>query len=51
LVAHALAVFAETSAPFVRRLGESGINGLYYSSKWANRNKLPAEEYRRLAGP
>ena len=50
-VAQALAVFAETFAPFVRRLGESGIDGLYYSSKWANRNKLPAEEYRRLARP
>jgi uroporphyrinogen decarboxylase len=50
-VAQALAVFAETFAPFVRRLGEVGIDGLYFSSKWANRHKLPAEEYRRLARP
>jgi uroporphyrinogen decarboxylase len=50
-VAHALAVFAETFAPFVRRLGGCGIDGIYYSSKWANRHKLPAEEYRRLARP
>ena len=50
-VAQALAVFAETFAPFVRRLGEVGIDGLYFSSKWCNRFKLPADEYRRLARP
>ena len=50
-VAAGLAVFAETFVPFVRRLPDCGIDGIYFSAKWSNRFKLPAEEYRRLARP
>jgi uroporphyrinogen decarboxylase len=45
----ALAVFAETFAPFVRKLAECGIDGLYFSTKWVNSGKLSSEDYRRLA--
>lgn len=50
-VTAALAMFAETFAPFVRRLCEVGIDGIYFSTMWANRFKLPADEYLRLARP
>lgn len=48
-VGAALATFAATFAPFVRRLAELGIDGLYFSTKWANRHKLSAAAYRALA--
>jgi len=49
-VEQALGVFAETFVPFVAQLGALGVDGIYFSTKWANRHKLPAADYMRLAG-
>ncbi len=49
-VRFAFGVFADTFAAFVRRVVEAGVDGIYFSTKWANDNKLPAETYRDLAG-
>ena len=48
-VRHALSVFAETFAPFVRKLSASGIDGIYFSSKWVNGDPISNDAYRRLA--
>lgn len=47
-VERALAAFAETFAAFVRELPRRGVDGLYFSTKWANDMKLSPEQYRRL---
>lgn len=47
----ALGVFAETFAPFVGRLAQHGVDGIYFSTKWVNANKLSAADYARLARP
>jgi uroporphyrinogen decarboxylase len=47
----ALAAFAETFAAFVRELARRGVDGIYFSTKWANGVKLTAEQYRRLVTP
>lgn len=50
-VATALASFAETFAAFVRKLDELGIDGIYFSTKWANDQKLTARQYDSLVRP
>ena len=47
-VGHALSVFSETMKPFVARLVELGIDGIFFSTKWANGAKLSPKAYRRL---
>lgn len=47
----ALAVFAETFAALVRELARRGVDGIYFSTKWANDVKLTPEQYRRLVRP
>ena len=49
-VRHGLSVFAESLAPFVRKLTTLGIDGIYFSSKWVN-GKITADQYRDLAMP
>lgn len=50
-VRHGLSVFAETFAPFVRKLASSGVDGIFFSSKWVNRQPITAWQYRNLAAP
>lgn len=47
-VRHAVEVFTETFVPFVRKVAASGVDGIYFSTKWANHRKLAPETYRRL---
>lgn len=47
-VGHALSVFSETLKPFVAKLVEFGVDGIYFSTKWANGAKLSPKAYRRL---
>lgn len=47
-VGHALSVFSETLKPFVSKLVEFGVDGIFFSTKWANAAKLTPAEYRRL---
>ena len=48
-VRHALSVFAESFAPFVRKLASTGIDGIYFSSKWVNNDPITTRQYRDLA--
>ena len=41
----ALAAFAETFAAFVAALPALGVDGLFFSTKWANDSKLSSELY------
>jgi uroporphyrinogen decarboxylase len=50
-VRSALAAFADTFERFVRDLVAEGVDGIYFSTKWANRRKLGPEAYARLARP
>lgn len=50
-VAYGLSVFAETLAPFVRKLVEFGVDGIFFSTKWVNGAKLTPTEFRKLAMP
>ena len=50
-VAAALSVFAETYIPFIELVVKRGVDGIYFSTKWANAHRLPEETYRRLARP
>lgn len=47
----ALGAFAETFAALVRELPKHGVDGIYFSTKWANDAKLTSEQYRRLVKP
>jgi uroporphyrinogen decarboxylase len=47
----AMQAFAETFAAFVRRLPALGVDGIFFSTKWANNLKLTPEQYRRLVRP
>jgi uroporphyrinogen decarboxylase len=47
----ALAAIAETFAAFVRRLVAEGVDGIFFSTKWANNLKLTPEQYGRLVRP
>jgi uroporphyrinogen decarboxylase len=46
-----LAAIADTFARFVRQLVEDGVDGIFFSTKWANNVKLTAEQYSRLVRP
>ena len=50
-LAVALAAIAETFASFVRQLVAEGIDGIFFSTKWANNIKLTPEQYQRLVRP
>ena len=47
----ALSSIADTFARFVRLLVAEGVDGIYFSTKWANNMKLTAEQYGRLVRP
>jgi uroporphyrinogen decarboxylase len=47
----ALGVMAETFAAFVRELVSAGVDGIYFSTKWANDRKLTRDQYERLVRP
>lgn len=47
-VGYALSVFSETMKPFVASLVKSGVDGIFFSTKWANGAKLDPKAYRRL---
>ncbi len=47
----ALAAIAETFSRFVRRLVAEGVDGIFFSTKWANDFKLDAGQYSRLVRP
>lgn len=44
-----LAAIAATFIPFVRALVAEGVDGIYFSTKWANARRLEAAAYARLA--
>jgi uroporphyrinogen decarboxylase len=50
-VASALDAIAETCAHFVRALVADRIDGIFFSTKWANDRKLPGDRYARLVRP
>ncbi|WP_439598608.1 uroporphyrinogen decarboxylase family protein [Falsiroseomonas sp.] len=50
-VASALAVFTETFVPFIEEVVRRGVDGIYFSTKWANAHRLTEPQYRRLARP
>ncbi|MBE9606610.1 hypothetical protein IAI18_17230 [Acetobacteraceae bacterium H6797] len=50
-VAAGLATFAETFIPFVKAVVAEGVEGIYFSTKWANKHRIPVETYNRLARP
>ena len=43
-----LAAIADTFARFVALLPAEGVDGIYFSTKWANDRKLPPGSYQRL---
>ena len=47
----ALAAIAETFARFVGRLVDEGVDGIFFSTKWANNVKLTPAQYQRLVRP
>jgi uroporphyrinogen decarboxylase len=46
-----LAAISETFEGFMGKLLGAGIDGIYFSTKWANSKKMTAKEYRDLALP
>lgn len=50
-ITHALEVFAETFAPFVQKLVDMGVDGVFYSTKWTSAGRLAANDYRKLCAP
>jgi len=50
-VEEGLAAIADTFARFVKVLVTEGVDGLFFSTKWANNVKLTAEQYQRLVRP
>lgn len=47
----ALAAIADTFARFVARLVDEGVDGIFFSTKWANDVKLTPDQYQRLVRP
>lgn len=47
----ALAAIADTFARFVRRLVDEGVDGVFFSTKWANDVRLTPAQYARLVRP
>jgi len=50
-VESALAAIADTFARFVHALVAEGVDGIFFSTKWANNVKLTAAQYQRLVRP
>lgn len=50
-IAAALDAISDTYARFVRELVATGIDGIYFSTKWANNVKLTSEQYQKLVRP
>lgn len=50
-VESALAAIADTFARFVGRLVDEGVDGIFFSTKWANNVKLTPAQYQRLVRP
>lgn len=46
-----LAAIADTFARFMKQLVAEGVDGIYFSTKWANNIKLSASQYQRLVRP
>lgn len=46
-----LAAIADTFERFVKKLVSEGVDGIYFSTKWANNVKLSSEQYQRLVRP
>jgi uroporphyrinogen decarboxylase len=46
-----LAAISETLAGFMEKLISTGVDGVYFSTKWANDGKMTPEEYRKFARP
>jgi uroporphyrinogen decarboxylase len=46
-----LAAIADTFERFVALLVKDGVDGLYFSTKWANNVKLSSQQYQRLVRP
>ena len=46
-----LAAIGATFADFVRALVAEGVDGIFFSTKWANNVKLTAAQYQRLVKP
>jgi len=46
-----LQAVTETFVPFVRALCQEGVDGIFFPTKWINKNKLSVEEYDAIAGP
>ena len=50
-VESAMAAIGDTFARFVAQLVEEGVDGIYFSTKWANDGRLTAEQYARFVRP
>ena len=50
-VEHAMAAIGDTFARFVAQLAKESVDGIYYSTKWANDGRLTAEQYARFVRP
>lgn len=46
-----LAAIGDTFARFMKLLVAEGVDGIYFSTKWANNVKLTAQQYQRLVRP
>lgn len=50
-VESAMASIGDTFARFVAQLASEGVDGIYFSTKWANDGRLTAEQYARFVRP
>lgn len=50
-VEQGLAAIADTFERFMKLLVAEGVDGIYFSTKWANNAKLTAAQYQRLVRP
>ncbi|WP_298399863.1 uroporphyrinogen decarboxylase family protein [Sphingobium sp.] len=50
-VEHALQVFADTFAAYVKELVAIGIDGIFLSSRWTNPDRMAHADYARIARP
>jgi uroporphyrinogen decarboxylase len=50
-VESAMAAIGDTFARFVAQLVGEGVDGIYFSTKWANDGRLTAEQYARFVRP
>lgn len=50
-VESAMAAIGDTFARFVAQLADEGVDGIFFSTKWANDGRLTAEQYARFVRP